>query len=380
MKLSELADNAGRAQDAAPRRPRHRLRQGQDRRARRQGPEGAHRRRRQRLRRRPDAAAPPPAQARLQERLGQELQRGQPRPHPAGDRRRQARSRRRPIDVAALVKAGVLRRAKDGVRLLGDGELKAKVAFAVAGASKSAVAAVEKAGGIGARSSRPSRRRTSRRPDVHGVVVWPRAATRDLRSRFCHDRAPHSIGSGYGDCPARAGRNRRAGSGQRGAGHGLCSRTTGGQPQLLGPRQGRGAEEAHLVHARRAAGLPARHLHPAARHRPVRLGSDLPQPGRRHPRHVQHVRRRRHPAHGDLRAEHHAVHLGLDHPPADDDGVADARAAQEGGRAGPQDDQSVHPLSHRGAGGVPGLRHRDRAGGRRQRHLRSRLVLPHLRP
>jgi large subunit ribosomal protein L15 len=51
------------------------------------------------------------------------------------------------IDAASLVKAGILRRAKDGVRLLGDGELKAKVAFAVFGASKSAVAAVEKAGG-----------------------------------------------------------------------------------------------------------------------------------------------------------------------------------------------------------------------------------------
>ena len=51
------------------------------------------------------------------------------------------------IDAAALVKAGVLRRAKDGVRLLGGGELKAKVALAVFGTSKSAVAAVEKAGG-----------------------------------------------------------------------------------------------------------------------------------------------------------------------------------------------------------------------------------------
>jgi large subunit ribosomal protein L15 len=51
------------------------------------------------------------------------------------------------VDAEALVKAGVLRRAKDGVRLLGDGELKAKVALAVAGASKSAIAAVEKAGG-----------------------------------------------------------------------------------------------------------------------------------------------------------------------------------------------------------------------------------------
>ncbi len=51
------------------------------------------------------------------------------------------------VDAASLVKAGVLRRAKDGVRLLGGGELKAKVAFEVYGASKSAVSAVEKAGG-----------------------------------------------------------------------------------------------------------------------------------------------------------------------------------------------------------------------------------------
>jgi large subunit ribosomal protein L15 len=51
------------------------------------------------------------------------------------------------IDAEALVKAGVLRRAKEGVRLLGRGELKGKVAFEVYGASKSAVAAVEKAGG-----------------------------------------------------------------------------------------------------------------------------------------------------------------------------------------------------------------------------------------
>jgi large subunit ribosomal protein L15 len=51
------------------------------------------------------------------------------------------------IDAAALIKAGLLRRAKDGVRLLGAGEIKAKVTLSVYGASKSAVAAVEKAGG-----------------------------------------------------------------------------------------------------------------------------------------------------------------------------------------------------------------------------------------
>ena len=51
------------------------------------------------------------------------------------------------INAEALVKAGVLRRAKAGVRLLGRGEIKAKVNVEVHGASKSAVAAVEKAGG-----------------------------------------------------------------------------------------------------------------------------------------------------------------------------------------------------------------------------------------
>ena len=51
------------------------------------------------------------------------------------------------VDAAAMVKAGLMRRAKDGVRLLGNGELKSKVSFEVFGASKSAVEAVEKAGG-----------------------------------------------------------------------------------------------------------------------------------------------------------------------------------------------------------------------------------------
>ncbi|WLR94056.1 50S ribosomal protein L15 [Shinella zoogloeoides] len=51
------------------------------------------------------------------------------------------------VDAAALKAAGVIRRVKDGVRLLADGELKAKVAFEVAGASKPALEKVEKAGG-----------------------------------------------------------------------------------------------------------------------------------------------------------------------------------------------------------------------------------------
>jgi large subunit ribosomal protein L15 len=51
------------------------------------------------------------------------------------------------IDGKALVEAGVLRRLGDGVRLLAKGELKAALTIEVAGASKAAIAAVEKAGG-----------------------------------------------------------------------------------------------------------------------------------------------------------------------------------------------------------------------------------------
>ncbi|RXZ66490.1 50S ribosomal protein L15 [Pelagerythrobacter rhizovicinus] len=51
------------------------------------------------------------------------------------------------IDHEALKAAGLARGGKDGVRLLGKGELKTKVQFKVAGASKGAIEAVEKAGG-----------------------------------------------------------------------------------------------------------------------------------------------------------------------------------------------------------------------------------------
>jgi large subunit ribosomal protein L15 len=51
------------------------------------------------------------------------------------------------VNGATLVEAGVLRRARDGVRLLAKGELKAPLTIEVAGASKAAVAAVEKLGG-----------------------------------------------------------------------------------------------------------------------------------------------------------------------------------------------------------------------------------------
>jgi large subunit ribosomal protein L15 len=51
------------------------------------------------------------------------------------------------ITEEALVKSGLVRRRLDGVRLLGKGALTAKLAMRITGASKSAVEAVEKAGG-----------------------------------------------------------------------------------------------------------------------------------------------------------------------------------------------------------------------------------------
>jgi large subunit ribosomal protein L15 len=51
------------------------------------------------------------------------------------------------LDAAALVASGLLRRLGDGVRLLAKGELRSAITIEVAGASKAAIAAVEKAGG-----------------------------------------------------------------------------------------------------------------------------------------------------------------------------------------------------------------------------------------
>lgn len=52
------------------------------------------------------------------------------------------------INSEVLKAAGIIRREKNGVRLLSDGELKAKVTFDIAGASKAAIEKVAKAGGV----------------------------------------------------------------------------------------------------------------------------------------------------------------------------------------------------------------------------------------
>ncbi len=54
---------------------------------------------------------------------------------------------KKPITEAVLVESGLVRRIRDGVRVLAKGEFKAKIDLQVTGASKSAVAAIEAAGG-----------------------------------------------------------------------------------------------------------------------------------------------------------------------------------------------------------------------------------------
>ena len=55
--------------------------------------------------------------------------------------------KKKPVDLAALVAAGVISKPRDGVRVLANGILKDKIEIQAAGASKAAVAAIEKAGG-----------------------------------------------------------------------------------------------------------------------------------------------------------------------------------------------------------------------------------------
>ena len=125
-----------------------------------------------------------------------------------------------------------------------------------------------------------------------------------------------------------------------------------------------------------------------------RLGTYIPIPGidagdsagnllaecRRHSRHVRHVLGRRARAHDDLRPQHHAVHLGLDHHPAVDGGFPDPRKPEKGGRERAQEAQPIHPLRHRAAGRGAVLRHRRRARGDARRRAiggdRSGAVLP----
>jgi large subunit ribosomal protein L15 len=85
---------------------------------------------------------------------------------------------KKPITVAALKEAGLIRREKDGVRLLGHGELKAKLAFEVTGASQSAIKAVEAKGGTVTLKSITGRER----PAADKIKAERRAAKRAAKA------------------------------------------------------------------------------------------------------------------------------------------------------------------------------------------------------
>ena len=238
MKLNEIRDNNGAHYVAKRGRPRHRLRQGQDQRPRRQGPDRAHRRCHQRLRRRPDAAASPLAEARLQQHRFQQRLSSSINTRPACRRRSMPASSRpvRPVNGAALVEAGMLRRARDGVRLLAKGELKAGADHRSRGASKAAVDAVEK-----------------RRRDK---VIVRGAASPD---------AGCLTGAGRGLAVRPRGSAQMASAAEQLAATSI-SRAFAKATEL---------KKADLVHARRADHLSPRHLYPAARYRSGRCCSEI---------------------------------------------------------------------------------------------------------
>jgi len=66
-----------------------------------------------------------------------------------------------PITAEALKAAGVIRRVRDGVRVLGGGELTSKVTLDVAGASSPAIAAIEKAGSAIKVAAKPEKAETT---------------------------------------------------------------------------------------------------------------------------------------------------------------------------------------------------------------------------
>ena len=117
-----------------------------------------------------------------------------------------------------------------------------------------------------------------------------------------------------------------------------------------------GAPAAPALHGHDPGALPVRELHPGPGRQ---LGSDqelLRRPGRHGARPAEPVLGQRTVAILDLRARDHAVHHGVDHPPAHGGGHPVDRPAPEGRRVGLRQDQPVHAL--------PDGRPRRRAGGR----------------
>ena len=280
MKLNEIADNPGAdarpasasAAASAPARARPPAAAARARRRAPASPSRASRAARCRCIGACRSAASPTSSA-------SDYRRGQPRPDPGGDRRRASSTPARRSTPTALKAAGVIRRAKDGVRLLGGGELTAQ-------------AHLRRRRRLRAGASPRSRRRA--------------ASVKVVEARCRRSEQGRSEGASQGS---------------------PSERTMASAAEQLAANLNFGAfAKAEELKKRIWFTLGALLVY--------RLGTYIPLPGinlealhagvpaavQRHPRHVQHVRRRRGRPHGDLRARHHAVHLGLDHHAADDRG------------------------------------------------------------
>ncbi len=98
---------------------------------------------------------------------------------------------KKPVTVEALVEAGVVRRVLDGVRLLGEGELTAKLSFEISGASKSAIAAVEKAGGsVTIVEFRRSSSKAAVKPEGDGKQAKDEPAKKTTKGKEASDKKP----------------------------------------------------------------------------------------------------------------------------------------------------------------------------------------------
>ena len=227
------------------------------------------------------------------------------------------------------MKAGVLRRAQDGVRLLGNGELKAKVDFEVHGASKSAH-----------RRGREGRRHRSKilappkpaEPEARPAAS--RAKPEQVEAARPSEEAGRAKKTVSWRSPSEEAASRRKAARapyERGYGRGWQ------REQLAWPRQRNNSRPISISRRfAKAEELKKRIWFTLGALIVYRLGTYIPLPGIDPSRLAQIFRSQAggilgmfnmfaggaHRAHGDLRAQHHAVHLGLDHHPADDHGLA----------------------------------------------------------
>jgi large subunit ribosomal protein L15 len=94
-----------------------------------------------------------------------------------------------PVTLDALVKAGVVSKARAGLRLLGSGELKAKLVFEVYHASKGAIAAIEKAGGS-VKMLEPPKPETQPKADAKAPAKEAKPAKAESKARKGEAKAP----------------------------------------------------------------------------------------------------------------------------------------------------------------------------------------------